>query len=193
MIEKALSLLRDELTAYLKRLPDLNITSETVVYLSHIIDFDGKIAIPDNALGLTLVNIEEDRVLKSQLATSQTPDGRVSHRNPEIKLNLHLLFAGNFQSYDTGLKYLSGVVRFFQAKNVFLQENTPAMDPSLEKLIIELFSLDLEQQNHLWGSLGAKYLPSVLYRLRLIAVQEELKSMEGKPIKQIHLTEAEIN
>lgn len=192
MIDKALEVLRDELTAYLKRQPDLNITSETVVHLSHVIDYDGSLAIPENALGLSLVNVEEERILKSQTATSQTAEGRVSHRNPEIKLNLYLLFTGNFQSYDTGLKYLSGVVRFFQSKNAFLPENTPDMDPELQKLVLELHNLNFEQQNHLWGSLGAKYLPSVLYSLRLVAIQEGVKSGEGEPIKQIYLTETEI-
>ncbi|MCF7829386.1 MAG: DUF4255 domain-containing protein [Candidatus Marinimicrobia bacterium] len=193
MLDKALEILRDELTAYLKRLPDLNITSETVVFLSNIVDDAGTVVIPDNALALTLVNIEEERILKSQESTSQGASGRVSYRNPEIKLNLYLLFTGNFQTYETGLKYLGGVVRFFQAKNVFLPENTPDMDPSLEKLVLEMHNLNFEQQNHLWGALGAKYLPSVLYELRLITIQEDATSMEEAPIKQVHFADRGMN
>jgi len=193
MLEKALVILRDELTNYLKRLPELNITSETVVYLSRIVDDNGTIVIPGDSLALTLVNIEEERFLKSQEARSQGTSGRVSFRNPEIKLNLFLLFTGNFQTYKTGLKYLGGVIRFFQAKNVFLPENTPDMDPSFEKLVLEMHNLDFEQQNHLWGALGAKYLPSVLYQLRLITIQEDARSAEEPPIRQVHFADREMN
>jgi hypothetical protein len=32
--------------------------------------------------------------------------------------------------------------------------------------------MNFEQMNHLWGILGGKYIPSVLYKLRLIPIQE---------------------
>ena len=34
--------------------------------------------------------------------------------------------------------------------------------------------MGLEQQNHLWGYLGAKYLPSICYKVRMLVVQEQL-------------------
>ena len=47
------------------------------------------------------------------------------------------------------------------------------MPDGLNKLIMEVYSMPIEQQNYLWGALGAKYLPSVLYRLRLVVMNDE--------------------
>ncbi|MBI1938370.1 MAG: DUF4255 domain-containing protein [Ignavibacteriales bacterium] len=191
MIDKSLEALKRAVQNYLVSLPELNLTSEDAIVLSPIVKADGSLAIPDNSLGLTLVNIEEERVVKSQNAVSIASDGRVSIVNPEIKLNLFILIAANFTNYDTGLQFLSAVVKCFQSKNVFTPDNTPLLDSSIQKLIVELFSLDFEKQNHLWGSLGAKYLPSVLYRVRLVAIQEGIKQAEQAPITIYDLKEKE--
>lgn len=191
MIDKSLEALKRAVQNYLVSLPELNLTSEDAIVLSPIVKADGSLAIPDNSLGLTLVNIEEERVVKSQNAVSIAGDGRVSVVNPEIKLNLFVLISANFTNYDTGLQFLSAAVKCFQSKNVFTPDNTPSLDPSIQKLIVELFSLDFEKQNHLWGSLGAKYLPSVLYRVRLVAIQEGIKQAEQAPITIYDLKEKE--
>lgn len=191
MIDKSLEALKRAVRNYLVSLPELNLTSEDAIVLSPVVKADGTLSIPDNSLGLTLVNIEEERVVKSQNAVSIAGDGRVSIVNPEIKLNLFILISANFTNYDTGLQFLSAVVKCFQSKNVFTPDNTPFLDPSIQKLIVELFSLDFEKQNHLWGSLGAKYLPSVLYRVRLVAIQEGIKQAEQAPITIYDLKEKE--
>ena len=46
----------------------------------------------------------------------------------------------------------------------------------IEKLIVEMISLTFEQQNHMWGTLGAKYLPSVLYKVRMLVVQRSAEA-----------------
>lgn len=191
MIDKSLEALKRAVQNYLVSLPELNLTSEDAIVLSPIVKADGSLAIPDNSLGLTLVNIEEERVVKSQNAVSIAGDGRVSIVNPEIKLNLFILITANFTNYDTGLQFLSAAVKCFQSKNVFTPDNTPFLDSSIQKLIVELFSLDFEKQNHLWGSLGAKYLPSILYRVRLVAIQEGIKQAEQAPITIYDLKEKE--
>lgn len=191
MIDKSLEALKRAVQNYLVSLPELNLTSGDAIVLSPIVKADGSLAIPDNSLGLTLVNIEEERVVKSQNAVSIAGDGRVSIVNPEIKLNLFILITANFTNYDTGLQFLSAAVKCFQSKNVFTPDNTPFLDSSIQKLIVELFSLDFEKQNHLWGSLGAKYLPSILYRVRLVAIQEGIKQAEQAPITIYDLKEKE--
>lgn len=189
MIDKGLDIIKGELENYLKLLPELNLPSGDFIVLSHIVKPDGILATQDNSIAITLVNVEEERILKSQNAITHSANGIVSQLNPEIKLNLFILISTNFTDYNTGIQYLSAVVRCFQAKSVFTKENVPAMDPSIEKLLVELYTLNFEQQNHLWGSLGAKYMPSVLYRVRLIAIQEGIKSSEQKPIKHIHFSD----
>ena len=183
MIDSALEILKTVITNYLSALPELNINSTDFVELTSLVNQEGKIELSENTIGLTLVNVEEERVTKSQKPVQISSDGMVSEVNPEIKLNLFMLVTSNFKKYDTGLQYLSAVIRCFQSRNVFTPDSTPEMDPALKKLIVELFTLNLEQQNHLWGSLGAKYMPSVIYRLRLVTVQEAVKKSEQAPIR----------
>jgi hypothetical protein len=78
------------------------------------------------------------------------------------------------------LLVLSRALRFFQSKNVFTQDdvapssitgNAPpnALD-RLEtfKIIFDLYSPTLEEVNHLWGTLGGKQYPFVMYTMRML-------------------------
>jgi hypothetical protein len=187
MIDKCMDVLKTEIHQYLKSLPELNVTSADTVAISPLVKEDGNIAIPADHLGLTLINIEEERIHKSQSAVHQTADGRIMSLNPDIKLNLYILVSANFSPYSTGLKFLSAALRFFQARNVFTHADTPDLDASIEKLIVELHTLGLEQQNHLWGYLGAKYLPSVCYKVRMLIVQEQLARSDEPGIGHISI------
>jgi hypothetical protein len=190
MINKVLTTLQREIQDYLKR--SFQTGTEDIIVLSSIVSSKGDIAIPEDKLGLSLVHIEEERVFRAQTAFTVAPDRTISHMNPEIKLNLYVLVSANCltrNTYGSGLKYLSAVIEFFQGKNVFDARNTPLLDPLIEKLIVELQSLDFEQQNHLWATLGAKYLPSVLYKVRMVVIQEAQKTDEQPPITSIRLSE----
>jgi len=52
---------------------------------------------------------------------------------------------------------------------VFTPSNTPSLDPKIEKLSVEMVNLSTEKLNNLWATLGAKYIPSVLYKLRMLS------------------------
>lgn len=43
---------------------------------------------------------------------------------------------------------------------------------------MELVSLSMEQLNQMWSYLGSKYMPSVLYKMRLCAVQSPTTTQE---------------
>ncbi|MFH0783123.1 MAG: DUF4255 domain-containing protein [Pseudomonadota bacterium] len=185
MIHKALDILRAGVATFLKKLPDLNVSNDTVVVLSPIVKTDGSSAVQENTLALTLVNIEEERIARSPSTVSIDTNGRVSHRNPEIRLNLYLMVTSHFKDYKTALEFLSATIRFFQSKNVFTPENTPGLDSTIEKLLVELYTMDFEQQNHLWATLGGKYIPSVIYRVRMLILQESQKIDEQPQITTI--------
>jgi hypothetical protein len=40
------------------------------------------------------------------------------------------------------------------------------------KFTLELYTLTFEQINHLWGSLGGRQVPFVMYKLRLVAITD---------------------
>jgi hypothetical protein len=187
MIDKCMETLKNQMHQYVRSLPDLNVTSNETVSVSSLVKEDGSIVIPKDNLGLTLINIEEEKILREQTAFHKSSDGIVMNMNPELKLNLYILVAANFTSYSTGLKFLSAALRFFQSKNVFTASNTPDLDPQIEKLIVEIHTMGLEQQNHLWGYLGAKYIPSICYKVRMLVVQEALGGDQKPAIGEISI------
>lgn len=195
MIHTTLKFLTRSINDYLKVKNGLE---EDKVFLTHVSDDTG-VAIPDKSLGLSLVNIEEEKVFKEQSPTFINGDGTVEYRNPELKLNLYVLISANYQNSDQnnptedyyeGLKQLSHVISFLQAKNVFTNDNSPALaaeDPNLKKLILELYSYSFEQMYNFWSVLGSKYLPSVLYKVRMITIQEGELISEALPIEEIDI------
>ena len=178
MIDKALKFLTEEMNIYLDLQNGGNLGDQLIV-LTNVANDSGGWAIPSQKLGVSLINIEEEKVFKDQQTNFRNAAGEFEQYNPEIKLNLYMLVCANFVSengddkYEQGLKQLSRVVSCFQGKNVFTPDNTPAMDPELKKIIVELYSYSFEQQYNFWTILGAKYLPSVLYKVRLLAYQEK--------------------
>ncbi len=191
MINKVLELLRDEIHDYLKLKPDLNVGNQQTISLSNIVDSDGKIEIPSDSLGITLLNIEEEKVMKSQISAVKK-NNTVSYLNPDIKLNLYLMITTNFGDYSTALKYLSYVISFFQSKSVFDHQNSPKLDVLIEKLIVELYTLTFEQQNYLWSAVGSKLLPSVMYKVRMLVVQENISKLDAPPIQIIGISEKSV-
>lgn len=188
MIYDALEVLRVEINDFLKALPELNISGTSVVTMSNVAKEDGAIEIPNNNLGLALVNIEEERLVRDAVAHRVNPDNSISHQNPEIRLNLLVLFVAHFNDYKTSLQYISGLIRFFQKKSVFTPDSSPSMPDGMTKLVVELQQMNFEQQNNLWAALGAKYLPSALYKIRAISIQEGQGKDQQAPITTIKIS-----
>lgn len=181
MINKALSFLKDQVNASL-RLRAGELPTEERVVMSNIVDVDqnDQMGLPINKIVLSLISLEEERVLKSQDNYIRTPDGRTQIANPEIKLNLYILFAAHFSNsnYDEALKFLGWVISYFQANSVFDSTTHAALDPDVRRIVLELYTLPMEQQSQLWQSLGGKFLPSVMYKVRLLAFNEQMSSRE---------------
>lgn len=146
-----------------------------------------------NKIVLSIVNIEEDKVARNPLNYIKQ-NNKILYKNPPIHLNLTLLFAATY-NYNLAIPYLEQILLFFQDKYVFTRENTEAIFedlPELDKLIFELMSLNLEQVNQLWTTLGGHYMPSVVYRLRMIKIDNNTIQSTAEPIKEIKLSESRI-
>ncbi len=185
MVEKILLFLKNQLEAYLKKRSG----SEGKISLRNITDADGKVLVED--LFLTLVNIEEESVLKNQPHFKETSRGTIAKVNPEVMVNLYLLFSANFGdaefNYRESLKFISYVMSFFQSRRVFTPNNSPGLDGIVERITIELVSMSFEQQNHLWSMFSTSYMPSVMYKLKVIAIQEGEIKMDAPPITEASL------
>jgi len=140
---------------------------------------------------ISLINIEEEKNFKMQgLQITQTPEQRkknvYSSREPDIKLNLFILISAYNKNYDDGLKFISMVVNYFQENNVFVRMNNGAEDDlpeNVEKIVVELYTATFEQQNQIWASLSTGYIPSVIYKLRMLTI-DSVKSREVKSITE---------
>jgi hypothetical protein len=60
------------------------------------------------------------------------------------------------------------------------------------KFTMELFTLSFEQINHLWGSLGGRQMPFVMYKLRLVTISEHAVVREVPLIEEIETRLAKI-
>jgi hypothetical protein len=188
MIDQALSFIRDEVNNYLQTvLPDANsgrVVAENIVQKDSA-PADAELPSEEREIILSLINIEEEKVFKDQSKFVRTQGGNLQVMEPEIKLNVYLIFAANFTDYLTGIKALSEIIGFFQANRVFDAANYPAMDPALQRLVFELHTFSLSQSFEFWQSLGGSFLPSVIYRMRMLIVQKGQTQGTASPTQSI--------
>jgi hypothetical protein len=182
MLDLTLQFLRDELHTYLLT----RTGGDTIeVKLSKVVDEAGKYAFGQETIGLSIINIEEERIVKTQLPEYTNLNGQYVVKEPELKLNLSVMFAANFKVYDEALKYVSYILIYFQSHPVFTQGEYPALDPRIEKLALELQSPTYEQLNQIWTFIGGKQLPSIIYKVRLVVLEPETPSTVQPPITKI--------
>lgn len=169
MIDVAIMHIVSEVNRHLMRTFDLN---EDVVVVSNILEQDGTVAAHvNNKIVVSLVNIEKDSVPFQNPNISSTAT-RSLVSNPPIYFNLYLMFASYFSgsNYQEGLKFISNTVSYFQGQSVFDRQNSPAMDRNIEKLVLDVKNLDMSDLSNLWSILSGRYLPSVLYKVRMVTV-----------------------
>ncbi|WP_183576350.1 DUF4255 domain-containing protein [Mucilaginibacter sp. X5P1] len=175
MIDTALDFISKRLNAFLRVKYQDQSNSIDYIQLNNIAWNDQSISQPTtNNAFITLVNIEEDRVSKSPDNYIRTNTGIV-YQNPTIFLNLYVLFAANLNSYEESLTRLSYIIQFFQFQNVFTTLDSPGLPQGIDKLIFDLKTLSFQDLNNLWGILGSKYLPSVVYILRLVTITSDFE------------------
>jgi hypothetical protein len=198
MINEAFLLIREELVDYLE-MNGYESDAEDMVLVENIglfdssssgINFDDKIV-------LTLVNIEEESTLKnSPVVRRNFPLAR--YENSPVYLNLYMLVTACNKS-SSGMNYLASLeklgiaIRFFNGKTSFSTKNSSFYDPMKfgnqevldMKITHELYTCTFEQINHLWGTLGGKQMPFVMYKLRLVAISERKVLREAPLIEEI--------
>jgi len=148
---------------------------------------------------MTLVNMQEEAAFKNQQAVrinEVSPD----YSNPPMFLNLFILITSCFKDYNISLEMLSYVIQYFQGNKTFRFSNKPVDelvddgsvnytfsedDKADIQLIMDIYSMTFEQLNHLWGSLGGKQVPFVLYKARVLEIDTEQKKKGGGYIEEI--------
>lgn len=170
MIFEVLKILSEEVESYIGS----NVKMENVAMFDSQTDNSPNL---NNKIILTLLNINEESTLKN--FPNQTISGdRVVTKPRIINLNLFILFSANRNSYEKSLIDIANIIEFFQGKKVFTQSNTVYNRQSVElqnidnfRFTVELYTPTFEELNYIWGSLGGKQLPSVLYKLSLVQIE----------------------
>lgn len=162
-----------------------------------------------SSITMSVVNIQEDKTMKNQPVFQRNIIDNNFNRfaHPTKYLVVSILFA----SYNIDpLKYLDGlgklqtVIDFFQQNNLFFYKisapnknevltsaqyslKTENEKDKYSKFTVLSVDLSLEQTNQMWSYLGSKYMPSVLYEMRVLPVQQDtvqvVKSIEEIKIK----------
>ncbi len=182
MIDVALKFLTDELNTFFRARAG---AKSDVVTLNRVVTPAGQYAFGEDRICLSVINIEEERILKSHLPEQVSFNGQQIVREPELKLNLSIILAANFKQYDVGLRYLSLALLFFQSHPFFTSDDYPGLTPAIPRLALELQSTSYEQLNQIWAVIGGKQLPSVIYKARLVTIQDSVETAVQPPILKI--------
>jgi hypothetical protein len=176
MIADILVFLKKRLNAHFRSLAGAGIADageDKVVF----VDGDQK---PDainfklGAVSMLLFNIERDTSYRqADNYVRVADDGTTQQINPDININLYVLFVAKFKDYEQSLYYLSLILRYFQANRYFDRQTAPELGKGVNDMVMELNTLTMAQQNELWGVLRTSYLPSLAYKVKAITVVDE--------------------
>jgi hypothetical protein len=167
MIDLAIRHLATQLNQFLKSTLS---TDDEIVVVSGLIGLDGHpVAEVNNKVAMFLCGIERDTM---PLRAGDSGMGNRLVQGAPLFLNLYIVVAANFKGshYLDALKFISATIGFFQRQPVFDRVSTPDLDTRIERLILDMENLKPQEANNMWSLIGAKYIPSVLYRVRMVAI-----------------------
>jgi hypothetical protein len=197
MIFQAMELIRQNLNAFLIA---NGATMPEPVILGNIAfatpDNPGTPAVDESAqVYMSLVNVEEEATLRNQKAIRQSDIRPLAYVNPRTVVNLFILFTANHKDYSMGLRNLALILLYLQGNRTFSLGSTPVpatgvfATPGEQenniKVMLDLMSLTFEQVNHLWGSLGGKQMPFVLFKARQVEIDADRMLQGGGFITEI--------
>lgn len=172
-MHNTLAYIRDILNQYFKN--EFSI-SENKVVLSNLVNPDGTIAQNnDGKIVFFLLNLEEESAIKNNISRSSTHSAEsFTQRKPRIHLNLKLLFCANFtgKNYVEGLRYLTSLIQFFQQNNR-IETRFSGKEANSNRILFELSKLNYNDMSHVWSTIGSKLMPSALYTVRFISIDDK--------------------
>jgi len=173
MIADVVGFLRDRLNQTFPRDSSGGSAEDLFVYVGS--SKDDSVNFTSNAVSVLLVRTEEETALRPPDRHAQVAVDGVHRRvEPEIRMNLFLLFVARFpDDYGLSLQHLSRLVRYFQNHRVFNHDNSPELNVHVPQLVLELVTPSFSEQNEIWGALRVSYQPSALYRVRMVVFPDD--------------------
>ncbi len=198
MIYQAMELIRRNLNTFLSNnavvVPE-PVALKNVAYATP--DTPGGATDESAQIYMSLVNVEEEQTLKNLSAVRQSDIRPLAYVNPPMYINLYLLFSANHKDYDTAIITIGKVLMFFQGNKTFSLGLTPV--PSIVpfaapgendyriKVTLDLVSLTFEQVNYLWGSLGGKQMPFLLFKARMVEIDADRMLKGGTVVSELQI------
>lgn len=189
MIYGTLQILKEQLDAYLDEagLGKL-VVLDNVAMLESGSDTAGNL---EGKVIITLLNIEEEKTLKN-VPLVRVVNNKAEYSNPPVNVNLFFLVSAYCQTYDKSLLSISKTIEFFQGKRVFTSANTvysrTNVPPNILdqfKFVVELYTPGFEVWNHIWGTLGGRQLPALIYKVQLLKIESDKILGSSELITQI--------
>ncbi len=169
MISSALQFTCDVMGQFLKNRLGLD---ENKVLLNNLIEGNGSLPQENqNKVIVSLINIEKETSRPFYNRNQQVSTEKYADTNLSERYNLDILISANFENYSETLKFLDEVLLFFQVNNSFDSSTFSKMPEGIPRLEFEIEKITYHQMQSLWTAMGAKYQPSVIYKMRLISIQ----------------------
>ena len=188
MIGDILNTIAKEVTEYVDSQVEFPSGKKSVVFAKPS-NNKGELAIPDNTVCLSLLNIDEEASMRNPMIKKRVDGDKVYTQAPGISLNLSIIFIANFPNdYISELNYITKIVEFFQQKDTFTVENTPSLkkqEKYIDQLVFKLSTTPLEEQHNVWNLLGIKYMPSVMLSVGKVLVQEDEKLSQTRVVQRV--------
>ena len=162
---------------------------EEKVVASSLINPDGSVTENiENKIVISVINLEHETTVKSLGNYAVGGGNSFGEKAPPVFLNLYLLVSANYDSgnYLEALKMLSTVIGIFQANTYFTRQDNPDMQSPVDKLTFEIFNLPINELSHIWSALGAKYVPSIFYKVRMLTMSEDVIRKEVSGVSGLH-------
>jgi hypothetical protein len=104
--------------------------------------------------------------------------GSVGYRGNSVQLRFIVLFAPSHNDGNT-LRVLEKITRFFQVKNVFAPLDTPALERlnegskmHIQRIVFDRLNPGVEQVQQLWKVVGKDQKPCLVFRMRMLVINE---------------------
>lgn len=148
---------------------------ESAVVVNGIIDQNGKVPLENqNKIVISLIHVEQETTKQFYNRNQKLTGGIYANTAQPQRYNLFLLVTPNYDDYSETLKFLDVTLQFFQIYEVLDASKRSDMPENIEKLEFEFQKgEDFMQMQNLWTALGAKYQPSVIYKLKLITIASD--------------------
>lgn len=169
IIQNVLNILARQVEAYLQNLSQ---RGDSWLVLTGPVETDGAVnEATRNKIAMCVYNLTRETTISTQPGAQQAAGGAGYYSaQPPIYLNIYLMFMANFggSAYETGLAVLSRLIGYFQQNPWLTHDSAPDLDPALNRVSLELVSLNASELNHIIGMFGGRYFPAVFYKLRVI-------------------------